>query len=630
MWATSSAISEYIPCPTPKKKSQPPTCAFTALAISAALAVDVLEASVDVDGNPVRLVDLPGVYSVEVAADPASDEGHARAFLEEAERAAGGLLVAQVVDATQLALGLRLLAELRRRAAPLALVVTQIDVLEKQGQLLDAEALASAVGLPVIAVSALDPSARPRLLRFLVDTARNPAGDRHGEIDAEALAKTVVRERRDVVPAMRARRDRTARIDAVLLHPLMGPVVFLGIMTALFASVFLVAEPVSSLIDAANRMLAGRVEAALGTGWLSSLINDGVLGGAGTVLAFLPQIVILTLAMEVIDASGYLSRGAFLVDRILRAAGLGGRSFVPLLTAHACAVPAVQATRAIRDPAQRLRTILVLPLMTCSARIPTYGLLIAAFFGGRSALVKGGMFVGLYFAGVLAGLVASLVIGRTVRSTGRSLPLVLEMPGYRMPRARVIVRAAGRTTARFLKDVGSMILIASVALWLLLAVPGPKTDGPPSIPPGSPPRVVRMHGSVAAYLGRKLEPITRAAGFDWRINVGLMGSFGARELMVSTMGVIFGIEDEVKDADSRLVDRIRAARGPDGKPAYGMATALALMAFFVIACQCTSTLAAIRRETRSWKWPAFVFAYTYAAAFALAVIVYRGASLLGG
>ena len=237
----------------------------------------------------------------------------------------------------------------------------------------------------------------------------------------------------------------------------------------------------------------------------------------------------------------------------------------------------------------------------------------------------------LYFAGVLAGLVASLVIGRAVRRTGRSLPLVLEMPAYRVPRPSVVARVAWRTCVRFLKDVGSMILVASVVLWTLLTVPGPASSVR-SAPPGASARVERMHGSVAAFLGHEMEPVTRAAGFDWRINVGLIGSFGARELMVSTMGVIFGIEgdDAAGGGDGgqdTLATRIRAARTADGSPAYDFATALALMAFFVVACQCMSTLAAIRRETRSLRWPVLVGAYTYAAAFALAVLVYRGAHL---
>jgi ferrous iron transport protein B len=336
--------------------------------------------------------------------------------------------------------------------------------------------------------------------------------------------------------------------------------------------------------------------------------------------------VILTVALELVDASGYLARGAFLVDRLLRTAGLGGRSFVPLLTAHACAVPAIGATRIIRDPGQRLRTILVLPLMTCSARIPTYGLLIQTFFGQASPWAKAGIFVSLYFASILLGFIASLVIGKTVERAGRSLPLVLEIPSYRLPQASVVARVALRTCTRFLKEVGTGILVASLALWVLLTVPWPGSDVP--IPSDATPRVAAMHRSVAAHIGRALEPVTEHAGFDWRINVGLVGSFGARELMVSTMGVIFGIEDTGDDT-TPLAQKIRDAKTADGRPAYTPATGLALMAFFIVACQCISTVVAIRRETKSLRWPAFVLGYTYLVGFGLALVVRKLAELAG-
>jgi ferrous iron transport protein B len=265
--------------------------------------------------------------------------------------------------------------------------------------------------------------------------------------------------------------------------------------------------------------------------------------------------------------------------------------------------------------------------MTCSARIPTYGLLITTFFAGRSAWFKSAAFVALYAAGVGSAFLASLILGRTVKKTSKPRLLVLELPQYRRPQALVILRLAGRTALRFLRDVGSLILVASVILWALLTIPGPgSAEARKNAPPGASERVLAMHGSIAAAVGRAIEPITRPAGFDWRINVGLIGSVGARELMVGTLGVIFGIEDE--DAKDPLSEKLREAKDATGKKSYGVPTALALMAFFVLACQCMSTLAAVRRETRSWRWAAFVFGYTYAAAWVAAVIVYQVASLL--
>ncbi len=589
--------------------------------------VELLDAQVRaLSGELIELVDLPGVYSIEGEADPESDEGHARQFLDRARDEHKPLVIAQVLDSTQLELGLGLTLELRRRGVPVIVLATQHDALVKQGFELDAAALQEALGVDVLATSARAPGIKEKVSQLLADVWRQQRKPPHGTIDVRKLARQVLLPKENAAQSFARVRRRTERLDAVLLHPLLGPLVFLGLMTALFAAVFMIAEPVTALIDLANQALGTRIEGVLGTGWLSSLLVDGVLGGAGTVLAFLPQIVILTIAMELIDASGYLARGTYLVDRALRFAGLGGRSFVPLLTAHACAVPAITSARIIRDPGQRLRTILVLPLMTCSARIPTYGLLITTFFSDRSAWFKGAMFVGLYFAGILAGLVASLVLGQTVKQTGQRRPLVLEMPPYRRPHARVVARVAWRAGTRFVKDVGSVILIAAIVLWALLTVPGPGDSH--SAPPGASPRVVAMHGSLAASAGRLLEPLSKPAGFDWRLNVGLIGSFGARELMVGTMGVIFGIEGG-EDDTAPLSARLREAKTATGAPAYGPATALALMAFFVLACQCMSTLAAVRRETRSLRWPLFVLAYTYAAAWVVAVVVFQAATAFG-
>lgn len=588
--------------------------------------VDVLEALVTVsEHETLRFVDLPGVYTIEGEADPESDEGHARRFLDDLSKHQTPAVITQVLDCTQLALGLRLTLELRRRGLPLVVLATQHDALMAQGFELDATALGEALGVRVVATSARDVNVKARVLEATSEAARLKAAPPSGPLDVTAIAKRVLRPRVDAKEAFARVRARTERLDGVLLHPLFGPVIFLGLMTALFAAVFFIAEPVTGLIDVFNQALAARIEALLGAGLLSSLLVDGVLGGAGTVLAFLPQIVILTVALELIDASGYLARGTFLVDRLLRFAGLGGRSFVPLLSAHACAVPAISASRIIRDPGQRLRTILVLPLMTCSARIPTFGLLIATFFAAKSVWFRGGLFVALYFAGLGFGLIASLVLGRTVKRTSQPRPLVLEMPPYRVPQAAVVARVGWRAATRFVRDVGSVILVASVVLWALLTVPGPSAGTPP---PDASPRVVAMHNSLAASVGRLLEPVTAPAGFDWRLNVGLIGSVGARELMVGTMGVIFGIEDAGDDS-APLAERLREAKRADGATAYSAATALALMAFFVIACQCMSTLAAVRRETRSWRWPIFLFAYTYGAAWVLSVVVFQVARAAG-
>ncbi|WP_437599165.1 ferrous iron transporter B [Sorangium sp. So ce590] len=598
------------------------------------ITVDILTADVRLaGGTAVTIADLPGLYSIESVVDPATDEGVARRFLDRTGEGGRPRLVVQVLDATQLALGLRLTRELVRRGLAPLVVATQRDVLEGEGRRLDLGALERAIGLPVLLVSARDPAARGAVLDAIaarLDAIAAGAAQAPGAAtwDPDAIARDATLEATRHDAAAERRRTFTARADAVLLHPAAGPVLFLGLMALLFAAVFLVATPVTEALDAAIGQLGGLVSRALGGGLAASFVVDGLLGGAGTVLAFMPQIVILTVAMELLEASGYLARGAFLVDRLLQLMGLSGRAFVPLLMGHACAVPAVHATRILRDPRERLTAILVLPLMACSARIPTYGLLLTTFFAAHGAWVQALLFVALYVAGILSGLVASLLLRRTA-TRGRSLPMVLEMPAYRSPEPRFVVRKGAQAAWRFTREVGTVILAVSAVLWVLLKIPMPGAAAPePPTAAAELAEAASLESSIAGSVGRALEPVTAPLGFDWRINVGLIGSFGAREVMVGTMGVIFGVEG-ADDEPAPLAERIREARRPDGTHAYSSRTGLALLAFFVLACQCMSTVAAIRRETKTWRWPAFVLAYSYAAAYVAAFVVYQGSGLLG-
>ncbi len=587
------------------------------------ITIDVLEAEIELpSGDRAIVADLPGLYSVEATVASDTDEGVAKSFIDRLRAGATGerFVVVQVIDPTRLALGLRLTRELAKAKLPLLVVLTHKDVLTAEGRAVDTDQLSDALGVPVLLVSARDADAKPAVLAALDDHLRagQDAASARSTFDPAKLAQAVVQ---DVASNDNARRRRrvTERVDAVLLHPLVGPFLFVGVMALVFAAVFLVADPVTGLFDDLVTLARTGLDRALGKGLLASFLADGVLAGAGTVLAFMPQIVILTVALELLEASGYLARGAFLVDRLLRVLGLSGRSFLPLLMGHACAVPAISATRVVRDPRERLTTILVLPLMTCSARLPTYGLVLAAFFAGHSALFRALIFVGLYFSAIFAALIASFVLRRTA-TKGKSLPLVLEMPSYRVPQASVVARKGYRAARRFLRDVGTTIVIASAALWILLSIPMPGVSREPDAP--------EIESSIAATVGRTLEPVTRPAGFDWRIDVGLIGSFGARELMVATMGVVFGVEDAEDDA-TPLAEKLREAKKPDGSPVYGVRTGLALLAFFVLACQCMSTVAAIRRETGGWRWPAFVVGYTYALGYGAAVLVYQIGGLLG-
>ena len=587
------------------------------------ITVDVLEAELELpSGTRAVVADLPGLYSVEGAVERDTDEGVARSFLDrlrEGTAEKGRFVVVQVIDPTRLALGLRLTRELAKANLPLIIALTHKDILASEGRDVDVARLESEIGAPVVLVCARDADAKATLLAAVDDRLRDrdPASPR-ATFDPAAVARAVVRDVSSSAETKR-RRQLTERLDAVLLHPVVGPFLFIGLMALVFAAVFLVADPVTGVFDTLIGFAHGGLDRLLGKGLLASFVADGILAGAGTVLAFMPQIVILTVALELLEASGYLARGAFLVDRLLRLLGLSGRSFLPLLMGHACAVPAISATRVVRDPRERLTTILVLPLMTCSARLPTYALVLSTFFSERSALFRAALFVGLYFSGIFAALLASFVLRRTTMK-GKSLPLVLEMPSYRMPQASVVARKGYNAARRFLRDVGTTIVIASAALWMLLSIPMPGVSREPDAPP--------IESSVAATIGHAIEPITRPAGFDWRIDVGLIGSFGARELMVATMGVVYGVED-AEDDPAPLATKLREAKRPHGSPLYGPRTGLALLAFFVLACQCMSTVAAIRRETSSIRWPAFVLAYTYALGYGAAVFVYQVGGILG-
>ncbi|WP_437778807.1 ferrous iron transporter B [Sorangium sp. So ce1097] len=623
------------------------------------ITVDILTADVRLPGGAVATIaDLPGLYSIGSVVDPATDEGVARRFLDSTGESGRPRVVVQVLDATQLALGLRLTRELVQQGIAPLVVATQRDVLEAEGRGIDLGAIEQAIGLPVLLVSARDQAARgavldaiaARLAALAAAPAPPTAPPAAASWDPDEVARGAYVEapRRDA--AAERRRTFTARADALLLHPAIGPVLFLGLMALLFSAVFLVATPASEALDATLGRLGVVISDALGGGLLASFVVDGLLGGAGTVLTFMPQIVILTVAMELLEASGYLARGAFLVDRLLQLMGLSGRAFLPLLMGHACAVPAVHATRILRDPRERLTAILVVPLMACSARIPTYALLLTTFFADHGPLVQALLFVALYVAGIFSGLVASLVLRRTA-TRGRSLPMVLEMPAYRSPEPQLVVRQAAQVAWRFAREVGTVILAVSAVLWVLLTVPMPGAAPPEPPAAAAEARAARteatetgaaetgaaeaqapapspLASSIAGAVGRALEPVTAPLGFDWRINVGLIGSFGAREVMVGTMGVIFGIEN-AEDEPAPLAEQIREARRPDGARAYTTRTGLALLAFFVLACQCMSTVAAIQRETKTWRWPAFVIAYTYAAAYVAALVVYQGSGLLG-
>jgi ferrous iron transport protein B len=437
-------------------------------------------------------------------------------------------------------------------------------------------------------------------------------------------------------------RRRTQRIDRILLHRVAGFGVFAAVMTAVFMSLFWGADPLIHGIELAFGALGDLVRDKLGSGIFTDFIVDGVIGGVGSVLVFLPQIVLLFLFLGFLEDCGYLARIAYLMDRVMRSMNLHGRAFVPMLSGFACAIPAILATRTMERRRDRILTMMVVPLMTCSARLPVYTLVIAALLPG-SHLVQGLVMVGMYVFSVLTALAAAWVMSKTLKPLkAKRLPFLIELPPYRLPRVGDVVRSMRIKSFMFLREAGTVILACSIALWALLYFPRELPEGSPDFaamtqkaPTDDAKKLVaeqeaalRLENSYGGRLGHAIEPAIAPLGFDWKIGVGIVGAFAAREVFVSTLGIVFGLEG-ADDNPAPLRDAIRDAKKPDGTRAYTPLVGLALMIFFALACQCMSTLAVVRRETRSWRWPAFLFGYMTVLAWITSFLVYQGGRLLG-
>lgn len=437
-------------------------------------------------------------------------------------------------------------------------------------------------------------------------------------------------------------RRRTQRIDRVLLHRAAGFGVFAAVMSVVFMTLFWGADPLISGIESAFGALGDVVRHRLGEGIFTDFIVDGVIAGVGSVIVFLPQIMLLFLFLGFLEDCGYLARIAYLMDRVMRSMNLHGRAFVPMLSGFACAIPALLATRTMERRRDRILTMMVVPLMTCSARLPVYTLVIAALLPG-SALVQGLVMVGMYLFSVITALLAAWVMSKTVKPLkAKRLPFLIELPPYRVPRVRDVVRSMRTKSWMFLREAGTVILACSIALWALLYFPRELPAGSPDFaalaqkaPTEEAKQLVleqeaalRLENSYGGRLGHAIEPAIAPLGFDWKIGVGIVGAFAAREVFVSTLGIVFGLAGADEDP-APLRDAIRDAKKPDGSRAYTPLVGLALMIFFALACQCMSTLAVVRRETQSWRWPAFLFAYMTVLAWLTSFLVYQGGRLLG-
>jgi ferrous iron transport protein B len=551
--------------------------------------------------HEVELVDLPGLYSM----NPRSEDERVscdvlKGRVKELTRPDAILLV---LDSTNLNRHLSLAAPILALGLPTLVLLNMADDLKSRGGKVNVELLAAQLGAPVALISAVNGQGLDAVRRFLTGGIGVP---RPVELpvlqDVPACRQWARRMASDANYAHPAPPVWTQRLDSLFLHSIGGPVVFALVVLLVFQSIFTGAQPLMSGIEFLVSATGRQLGAWLGEGWLRSLVVDGIWSGVGAVVIFLPQILLLFFFMAILEDSGYLARAALIADRTMARVGLQGKSFIPLLSAYACAVPAIMATRMIESKRDRIATILIAPFMTCSARLPVYTLIIAAFipeepFLGPLLGSRAAALLGLYLLGFMAAYITAKILKSSILESERT-PFVLEMPPYRMPTIRSVgLRLLDRALA-FLKRAGTVILGVSIVLWILASIPQINGKAP------------AIEESVAGTLGRAIEPIIKPLGFNWKLGIGLVTSLAAREVIVGTLGTIYGMEG---DANSAGLQKALQADLTFGG-------AVALLVFFAFAMQCMSTLAVVRRETGGWKWPAIQFAYMSGLAYICAFL----------
>ncbi len=557
------------------------------------------------DGRPVELVDLPGTYSLEPASPDEQVTRDIVMGVQAGERRPDGLVI--VVDAGNLENHLRFALELIALGLPVVVALNMVDMAQRDGLTLDPDALSTALGVPVVATVAV----RRRGINPLKDAIAALGSVKPSPppaLSARAIAKIAIIAE---APARRVSQS----IDRIVLHPWIGPLILAGLLFVMFQAVFAGAEAPVAMIEAGIGWVQTQAGSALGDGLLRSLIVDGVIAGVGAVVVFLPQIIILFAFILVLEMTGYMVRAAFLMDRLMAGVGLSGRAFIPLLSSFACAIPGIMATRTIEDPKDRLTTILIAPLMTCSARLPVYAVIIAAFIPARSVLpgigLQGLVLFGLYLLGIIGALLAALVLRRSV-TKGKGMGFMMEMPRYQFPLLRDLALGLWQRAWIFLRRAGTIILVSTVILWALLTFP--QTDPKSGIS--------QIDYSIAGRIANRLEPIVRPIGFNRDIALALVPAMAAREVAVSALATVYAIDaTDDKAVEQSLVERLGAS--------WSLPTALAFLAWFVFAPQCISTIAVVKRETNGWRWPLFMLAYLFALAYLAAGITYWSALALG-
>ena len=568
-------------------------------------------------GRSMSVLDLPGTYSLR-ARSP-DEEVTRDAVLGRLAGEAPPDVVVCVADATNLRLVLRLILELKAVGRPMVLALNMYDIAQRQGLRIDLERLRGELGVPIVTTVATRRRGIDDLIAAVEAQADAAAlSENHWRSPDAAELRTAAREAERIMKACVRPPERpdtlTGRIDSVLLHPVVGLLILFALLFVMFQAVFSWAAPLMDGIEGGIGWLGGLVAALLPDGLLRSLIVDGIISGVGSVLVFLPQILILFLFIIALEDFGYMARAAFLMDRIMGGAGLHGRAFIPLLSSFACAIPGVMAARVIDSKRDRLTTILVAPLMTCSARIPVYTLIIAAFIPNERvwgfANLQGLVMFGLYAAGIVSALLVSLVI-RKVFWRGAVEPFMMELPTYKVPDLKSVGFNLWLRAKIFLNRAGRIILPAVIILWVLATFPYPPENA--TLP--------AIDYSFAGMIGRALEPIFAPIGFNWQMVIALIPGMAAREVAVAALGTTYAIAD-AENATGLLASTLASH--------WSLATALSFLAWYIFAPQCVATLGVVRRETNSLKWTWIMIGYMFGLAYLASLITYHVAAALGG
>ena len=577
-------------------------------------------------GKNIRILDLPGAYSLYPRS--LDEKVTCNVLLGRAEGEKRPDLVVCILSAMNLRRNLRLVLAAKRLGLPCVVVLNMLDIAKRQGLVIHTDALSKELGIPVLTSIGIQAHGADEIKLFLnqldwrnLDTLRTGTGD----ATLENIASHIAHSESDNVQVQRILRnlgldqiipDRFSdRLDSVLLHPIIGPIILGVLLFFIFQAVFSWATLPMDLIKTAIEYLGGLLGEVLPNNWLRSLIINGVLAGLGGVVIFLPQILILFFFILLLEESGYLPRAAFLLDRVMGSVGLSGRSFIPLLSSFACAIPGIMATRSISNSRDRLVTILIAPMMTCSARLPVYALLISAFIPNQKLWagidLQGLVLFLLYLSGILGAMTVAWILKRFTSEQFRMNALMMELPSYHMPRLGNLAISLWQRAEIFLRRVGGIILIMTLALWVLSSFPLP-----PEGATGTP-----IQYSVAGILGQALAHIFSPIGFNWQISIALVPGMAAREVVVSSLATVYALSSASADAADALIPLISTS--------WSLATALSLLAWFVFAPQCLSTIAAVKRETGGWKIPAIMLSYLIGLAYLASFITYQLAIIFG-